>query len=110
MSAADVGFRRARETSGAIRHRTPIVLPRLEHWPEYLIEAASLALFMLSAAGFATLLQHPASPIAGVLASSGLPPFARRIPMGMAMGLTAMAIVYSPFGARSGAHMNPAIT
>jgi aquaporin Z len=30
--------------------------------------------------------------------------------MGGAMGLTAMAIVYSPLGARSGAHMNPALT
>jgi aquaporin Z len=30
--------------------------------------------------------------------------------MGLAMGLTAMAIIYSPFGRRSGAHMNPAVT
>jgi aquaporin Z len=86
------------------------VLPRPEHWPEYLIEAGSLALFMLSAAGFATLLQHPASPVAAALSAAGLPPLVHRIPMGVAMGLTAIAIVYSPFGARSGAHMNPAVT
>jgi aquaporin Z len=30
--------------------------------------------------------------------------------MGLAMGLTAVAIIYSPWGRRSGAHMNPAIT
>lgn len=30
--------------------------------------------------------------------------------MGAAMGLTAIAIIYSPLGQRSGAHMNPAVT
>jgi aquaporin Z len=30
--------------------------------------------------------------------------------MGCAMGLTAIAIIYSPWGKRSGAHMNPAMT
>ena len=30
--------------------------------------------------------------------------------MGLAMGLTAVAIIYSPWGQRSGAHMNPAVT
>lgn len=33
-----------------------------------------------------------------------------RLPMGLAMGLTAIAIIYSPVGQRSGAHMNPAVT
>jgi aquaporin Z len=30
--------------------------------------------------------------------------------MGCAMGITAIAIIYSPWGMRSGAHMNPAVT
>ena len=30
--------------------------------------------------------------------------------MGIAMGLTPVAIIYSPLGTRSGAHMNPAVT
>ena len=30
--------------------------------------------------------------------------------MGLAMGLTAMALIYSPWGRRSGAHLNPAGT
>lgn len=30
--------------------------------------------------------------------------------MGTVMGVTAVALIYSPFGARSGAHMNPAVT
>jgi aquaporin Z len=79
------------------------------HWPEYLIEAACLALFMLSAAGFATLLRHPASPLAPAIAAAVWPTI-QRVPMGIAMGLTAAAIIYSPLGRRSGAHMNPAVT
>ena len=30
--------------------------------------------------------------------------------MGLAMGATAIALIYSPWGKRSGAHMNPAMT
>ena len=33
------------------------------HWPEYLMEAAGLGIFMLSACIFGTLLEHPASPV-----------------------------------------------
>lgn len=76
------------------------------HWPEYAIEATCLAIFMISAAGMATLLQHPSSPIAGWSAA----PLLQRVPMGVAMGLTSAALIYSPLGARSGAHMNPAVT
>jgi aquaporin Z len=78
----------------------------LAHWPEYLMEAAGLGLFMVSACLFAVLLEHPASPIRRGLDSALL----RRIPMGLAMGLTAVAIIYSPWGQRSGAHLNPAVT
>ena len=77
-----------------------------QHWPEYLAEALGLGLFMLSACGFGTLLGHPASPAAGVI-PDGLP---RRVLMGLAMGLTAVALIYSPWGRRSGAHLNPATT
>ena len=76
------------------------------HWPEYLIEAAGLGLFMVSACLFATVLEHPGSPVRQAIADARL----RRIPMGLAMGATAMAIVYSRWGQRSGAHLNPAVT
>lgn len=76
------------------------------HWPEYLIEAAGLCLFMLSACAFATLLFHPSSVVAATVVN----PWLRRILMGIAMGLTATAIVYSPWGKRSGAHLNPSVT
>jgi aquaporin Z len=76
------------------------------HWPEALMEAAELALFMLSATAFTVLLEHPASP-----AHAALPdPFARRALMGLAMGATAVAITLSPIGQQSGAHFNPALT
>jgi aquaporin Z len=76
------------------------------HWPEYLIEGGLLGLFMISAALFGTLLEHPASPLRRAIAE----PVLRRALMGAAMGLTAVALIYSPWGKRSGAHMNPATT
>ena len=76
------------------------------HWREYLIEAAGLGLFMMSAATMTALLEHPASPIRLALPD----PFIRRVLMGLAMGLTAASLVYSPWGQRSGAHFNPAVT
>jgi aquaporin Z len=80
--------------------------PLKRHWPEYLMEAAGLGLFMVSACGFAVLLFHPASPVSGMLNS----PLQGRMLMGLAMGLTAIGIIYSPLGQRSGAHINPATT
>lgn len=80
--------------------------PGPSHWREYAAEAAALGIFMLSAAAFATLLQHPLSPVRQALEDA----FVRRALMGVAMGATAAAIIYSPLGARSGAHMNPSVT
>jgi len=61
------------------------------------MEAAALGMFMVSACVFGVLLEN----------ISGLP---GRILGGIAMGLTAVAIISSPWGQRSGAHMNPALT
>ena len=76
------------------------------HWPEYLGEAGGLGLFMASACLFGAFLFHPGSPAARAI-SDGL---ARRLLMGLAMGLTAVGLIYSPWGRRSGAHLNPAVT
>jgi aquaporin Z len=76
------------------------------HWPEYALEALELGIFMVSACGFAALLFHPASPVPAAIPSAAV----RRALMGAAMGLTAIALIYSPMGRRSGAHMNPAVT
>lgn len=77
------------------------------HWPEYLIEGWALGCFMVSAGLFATLLEYPGSAVHQALAGQ---PFLRRVLMGLAMGTTAVGIMYSPWGKRSGAHMNPAVT
>lgn len=79
---------------------------RATHWREYAAEAAALGTFMVSAAVFAALLQHPLSPVRQAIDDA----FIRRLLMGLAMGATAATIIYSPLGARSGAHMNPAVT
>jgi hypothetical protein len=76
------------------------------HWPEYLMEAGELGCYLFVACAVATLLQHPALIVRQSI-SSGL---ARRALMGLAMGATAIAIVMSPWGKRSGGHFNPAIT
>lgn len=76
------------------------------HWPEYACEAAGLAIFMLSACAFTALLEHPSSGIHSAIGS----PFLRRVLMGIAMGATALAIISSKLGKRSGAHLNPAVT
>ncbi|HET7218099.1 MAG TPA: aquaporin [Vicinamibacterales bacterium] len=76
------------------------------HWPEYLMEAAELATFMISAVLVTTVLDHPASPVRQAIDS----PLVRRLFTGLMMGLTAIALVRSPWGRRSGAHMNPSLT
>jgi aquaporin Z len=77
-----------------------------EHWPEYLCEAAELGIFMISAGLFTILLHHPRSPVLDSIPSE----FTRRMLTGIAMGGTAIALVFSPLGKRSGAHFNPAVT
>jgi aquaporin Z len=76
------------------------------HWPEYLIEATCLGLFMVSACVFGMLFEHPSSPMRQAIDD----PLLRRVPMGLAMGLTAVTLIYSRLGQRSGAHMNPSTT
>jgi aquaporin Z len=77
-----------------------------EHWPEYLIEAWALGSFMVSAGVVATLLGAPDSPVHRAIADE----MWRNVAGGVAMGLTAIALIHSGWGKRSGAHMNPAVT
>ena len=79
---------------------------RRRHWPEYVMEAWGLGLFMISACAFAVLLQHPSSPVPQAIPDATL----RQSLMGAAMGLTNIANIYSPWGKRSGAHLNPCVT
>lgn len=78
----------------------------VNHWPEYLIEATLLGGFMLSACLWGVLLEHPGAPGRRAVRSR----IGRRAIMGLAMGLTAVVLIYSQWGMRSGAHLNPATT
>jgi len=77
-----------------------------QHWPEYLMEAGGLGFFMISACLFGALLEFPGSPVHQAIPSVLL----RRLLMGLAMGSTLIAIIYSPWGKQSGAHLNPSVT
>src|SRR5690349_6138126 len=76
------------------------------HWPEYLIEAWALGSFMIAAGLVATALGSPTSSLSKVVVD----PMLRNVIAGIAMGLTAILLIHSPWGRRSGAHMNPAVT
>jgi aquaporin Z len=76
------------------------------HWPEYLIEGWALGMFMLSAALVTTLMEAPAALLHSLIGNERL----RLGVIGTAMGATAVALIYCPWGKRSGAHMNPAVT
>jgi aquaporin Z len=76
------------------------------HWPEYLIEGAALGTFMISAAVMSVVFAHPSSPVAQAIGNSDW----ARAGIGIAMGLTNVCLIYSRWGKRSGAHMNPAVT
>lgn len=79
---------------------------KLEHWQEYLIEAIALGFLMVCVGIYATILESPASPVREAIAS----PLLRRICMGICICLTLIGIIYSPWGKKSGAHINPAFS
>jgi aquaporin Z len=76
------------------------------HLAEYAIEGLLLGAFLVSASAVTIALEHPASPVHAAVPD----PTTRRVLTGVAMGLTAVALIYSRGGRRSGAHMNPAVT
>lgn len=76
------------------------------HWFLYVYEGAELAWFMVAACVCTVVLFGAASPVVREVPSAAL----RRAVMGVAMGVTAVMIIHSGMGKRSGAHFNPAIT
>lgn len=63
-------------------------------------------MFMVSAGVFTALFEYPQSALQHTIANADI----RRMFIGIAMGMTAVGLIYSPWGQRSGAHMNPAVT
>jgi aquaporin Z len=81
-------------------------LDQASAWQEYLIEAWALGSFMISIGLFSILLEASPSPLHSWIPDADL----RRVIFAIALGGTAIALIYSPWGQRSGAHMNPAVT
>jgi aquaporin Z len=77
-----------------------------KNYSVYFIEAWGLGTFMISASLFTILFQHPDLKLAKMIPSD----FIRRLFIGMAMGGTAVGIITSAWGRKSGAHINPAVT
>jgi aquaporin Z len=77
-----------------------------DHWRDYLTEACGLMVFMLGAGVFTTLFEYPGSPVRQAISSDLL----RHSVLGAVMACVTAAIIYSPWGQRSGAHINPAVT
>jgi len=70
------------------------------------MEAWGLGTFMVSACLFTILFEYPDSTVHQAITD----PFLRHFLIGLAMGLTLVAIVFSPWGKRSGAHLNPSFS
>ena len=72
----------------------------------YLCEALGLGVFMISATLATVLIEHPYFHVHDIIKNE----FLCRLIIGISMGLTAFYILNSPFGKRSGAHINPSVT
>lgn len=90
--------------SGGQRSNVPASL-RL-HWPEYVMEFAEMGLYLFLTCAFATLFQHPASPIRHMVPNDT----ARRACFGISVGASIATIALTPWGRQSGGHLNPAMT
>ncbi|MBI1938961.1 MAG: aquaporin [Ignavibacteriales bacterium] len=77
-----------------------------KHYPEYFMEAAELGLFMVSAGVSVSLIENNGSIVKLMIPNSQI----RLLMLGILMGLTAIMLINSKIGKRSGAHMNPALT
>ena len=76
------------------------------NWPHYLAEAMGLGFFMICASAYTTALRWPYSPLQQWIKD----PFAQLVALGIPMGFVIAAVVYSPWGKKTGAHINPSVT
>jgi len=77
-----------------------------EHWPEYLMEGGTLSCFMISVCLLVTVFESPRSLVYTYVSSGAL----RTVLLALTVSLTLTLLIQSPWGKRSGAHLNPAIT
>ena len=78
--------------------RQPLLNALRRHWPEYVMEGVELGLYMIATCVFLVLLEYPTSLIHQALPDPAL----RRVLIGIAMGMTAIGIIYSPPGSTLG--------
>jgi aquaporin Z len=77
-----------------------------EHWPEYVFECGALGCFMIAIGLLVTAFESPVSPIYRAIQCS----FLRTTLLATAIGVVLALLIHSPWGKRSGAHINPAVT
>ncbi|MFD2722045.1 aquaporin [Hymenobacter monticola] len=78
-----------------------------QHWRHYLVEAGGIMAFLAFSGSAAVLCHHPDSAVARAL---GPQEWVQRVGVGLVVGSLIAAMAYSPWGKRSGAHFNPAVT
>ncbi|MBF9141456.1 MIP/aquaporin family protein [Hymenobacter properus] len=78
-----------------------------QNWRHYLVEAGGIIAFLTFSSLAAVVFHHPDSAVARAL---GPREWVQRIGMGLVVGGLIAAMAYSPWGKRSGAHFNPAVT
>ncbi|MBF9222911.1 MIP/aquaporin family protein [Hymenobacter ruricola] len=78
-----------------------------QHWRHYLVEAGGIMAFLAVSSTAAVVFHHPASAVARAL---GPHEWVQRTGVGLVVGGLIVAMAYSPWGRRSGAHFNPAVT
>jgi aquaporin Z len=78
----------------------------IKHWPEYLIEGSLLGSFMVAVGFLITAFESPRSALYTLLPGAEL----RAVLLALTVGGVLALLIHSPWGKRSGAHMNPAIT
>ena len=106
MSRSPVGFAQGGEIPPKVGIQAVATMTNaLDHWVEYLAEATCLGLFMVSAAAFATLLQHP-----GVAVGTDVFWRAGSRAHGHRDGRHGRGTDLLAVGPLPGAHMNPAVT
>jgi aquaporin Z len=70
------------------------------------MEFMEMGFYLFLTCVFATLFQHPASPVRHLIPNDAV----RRACFGISIGATIVAIVSTPWGRQSGGHLNPAMT
>jgi aquaporin Z len=76
------------------------------NWQSYLIEAWTLGMLMGAICLFVILMEHPGVGLNQKITSA----FLRRLLIAFGVGITVCLVIYSKWGTKSGAHMNPAFT